>query len=1046
MVSSTFKDLENHRAALIGDIQKEAFAAVVMENDTAKADVDVVDSSLQMVRDAAAYIVVIGMRYGQTPVCPIRNPDHLSITELEFNEAQRIGRPILLFIMGEDHTLKRADWERDPVKEDKLNAFRERAKKFSSDSLVNRIYATFNSLEEFKEKIPHAVAGLRRYLEQPHPPQPEEAHPPTNPGLLPAPPAFYAEPRYAASHKFVGRASELTTLSDWASPADPYPILLFDAIGGTGKSMLTWEWTTNHATKIRTDWAGRLWYSFYERGAIMADFCRHALAYITQQPLDNFKKLKPPELSRQLLLHLQIRPFLLVLDGLERVLVAYNRNDAAELSDEEASNPTDRMANRDPCTAIHPQDDDLLRAFTTAAPSKILITTRLPPRALLNTADQTRPGVSRVQLMGLRPPDAEALFRSCGIKGDSPKIQAYLQTHCDCHPLTTGVLAGLIQHYLSDRGNFNAWATDPDCGGHLNLADLDLRQKRNHILKAAIAGLSEKSRQLLSTLALLSGAADYPTLSALNPHIPPEPEEVEKPLEPVHLEWQSKKQRKEQRQEYEAALQRRSEYEQALEAWPRSPEYRAAAKLLEKTVHDLQSRGLLQYDDLTRRYDLHPVVRGVAAGGLRPEEKDTYGQRAVDYFSAKAHNPYEQAETLEDVQDGINIVRILLKMGRYQQAFEAYQGDLSNALLFNLEATADALSLLRPFFPLGWTVLPKDLGEHEASYLTDQAGIALRRSDALEEALTAYGAVITMRLQMKDWRNLHTSVRNLEIALDSQARLASAHHLSLLDLDFVNLIGDAGSLFMARLHIFVLMTKIGAWEEAQAVWNLLDPMGRDWSRSVYRPGYLEFWYARLRFYQGDLTEQHIALGEKMTIDARDRLAVRDFHALRGEWHLGQREWALAVVSLQEAVSMARAVGRTDAGAETNLALAQFHLGQLSNPREEAERLAQMKGPAHRPLAELWLAIGDQEQARKHATEAYKNAWADGEPYVYRYQLSKSSALLERLGADIPQLPPYDPASYQKFPWEDDLVAAIEKLRAEKEAEAREEQSELQTDA
>ena len=83
--------------------------------------------------------------------------------------------------------------------------------------------------------------------------------------------------------------------------ADPHPVLLFDAIGGSGKSMLTWEWTTQHATQVRGDWAGRFWYSFYERGAIMADFCRRALAYITGQPLDDFKTRKTPELGDLLL-------------------------------------------------------------------------------------------------------------------------------------------------------------------------------------------------------------------------------------------------------------------------------------------------------------------------------------------------------------------------------------------------------------------------------------------------------------------------------------------------------------------------------------------------------------------------------------------------------------------------------------------------------------------------------------------------------------------------------------------------------------------------
>ena len=70
---------------------------------------------------------------------------------------------------------------------------------------------------------------------------------------------------------FAKLGDELAELDDWAKPADPTNLLLFEAIGGNGKSMLTWEWTTNHATQVRDDWAGRFWYSFYERGAIMAD-------------------------------------------------------------------------------------------------------------------------------------------------------------------------------------------------------------------------------------------------------------------------------------------------------------------------------------------------------------------------------------------------------------------------------------------------------------------------------------------------------------------------------------------------------------------------------------------------------------------------------------------------------------------------------------------------------------------------------------------------------------------------------------------------------
>jgi len=116
--------------------------------------------------------------------------------------------------------------------------------------------------------------------------------------------------------------------------------------------------------------------------------------------------MKTPELAKDLLAQLHAQPWLVVLDGLERVLVAYHRIDAAEVPDEEANAPTDKVLDRNPCDTIRDEDGDLLRALAAARPSKILVSSRLTPRVLLNPAGQPIPGAKRISLPGLRPADA----------------------------------------------------------------------------------------------------------------------------------------------------------------------------------------------------------------------------------------------------------------------------------------------------------------------------------------------------------------------------------------------------------------------------------------------------------------------------------------------------------------------------------------------------------------------------------------------------------------------------------------------------------------
>lgn len=1032
MVSSTFKDLEGHRAALIKAIHDYKLHANVMENDSAKL-ANVVQSSLQMVRDSAAYICIISLKYGQVPECP-ENPDRLSLTELEFHEAQRLGRPTFLFIMGDDHPVRKRDIEKDPANEKKLDVFRERAMKDAPGSKVNRVYATFDSLEEFKERFGSSLAELKLAL---------ESTPATSPGAY-TPADFHAKQDYIPRFKFIGREEQLAVLSEWAVDKTD-TILLFRSIGGNGKSALTWHWARDEAGRFATKcrpagspWAGRFWYSFYERGATMTDFCRHALAYMTGESIAELEKKPFSALQHDLLRQLHACPWLLVLDGMERVLVHYHRLDPSDDPDEAADHPTDYiLEKRDPTDAIRDEDNELLLALGASSPSKIVISTRLLPRVLLNAAGAGIPGVRPLELPGLNDADAEAFLRSCGdtgsrIQGDSNDIRCYLRDNCDNHPLTIGALGGLILGYRKAPGDFTKWLDDPYAGGALDFGALKLEQRRNHILKAALDNLPTFSRQLLSILALLYGSVDYATIEALSPHRPLKPEdEPDQPMPPEMDDFWEYNSEHEKAAIRKAHAHKVAEWEQrpAIEDW--RAKCRAAERDLDATLTDLtRHRGLLQYDGRSHLYELHPVVRSVVTRNLAVEEKTSAGERILDHFTSLPHNPYQQARSLADIAGGLHIVRTLLKLGRRQQAAAAYRGDLSSALLFNLEGFEEALSLLRPLFPYDWSIAPEGVEEVLAAHLSNNAAIALDHTGQLETALACYASALRSDLSLQAWISLPTTLRNISLTLEHQNRPAAEARVLSLALEVAELLERDEDVFLCRLWMFDNQSRHGQWAAAGETWAALDVMGRNWSRARYRAGDAEYLFARSQFRQRRLQEIHLASAERLAMSDHSRRTIRNLHRLRGEWQLERAEWAPAIASLRRALEMAHESRLPDVDAETALVLAKHHLDPRSVTRADAERLARSSEPSHYHLAPLWLALGDVEQAKIHALAAYERAWADGEPYVLRYELTRITELLNELKVSIPKLAPYDPGKDEPFAWEADVRAAIEKIRTE----------------
>jgi tetratricopeptide (TPR) repeat protein len=605
-------------------------------------------------------------------------------------------------------------------------------------------------------------------------------------------------------------------------------------------------------------------------------------------------------------------------------------------------------------------------------------------------------------------------------------MQDYLRRHCDCHPLVIGIVAGLVNDYLPSRGDFDAWAADPDHGGRLDLADVGLAMKRNRILTAALDSLSETSRQLLLTLALLPQASDYAALEALNPHRPPEPAVPPEPTTSSDWKFLNDVQRVQARARYAAAMRSRLQWE--------TRDHAAEKAALARTVRDLEQRGLMQYDKFALRYDLHPVVRAVASGGLRDADRDRLGQRVVDHFSTRRGNRHELAQSLDDLRPELTVVHTLLRMGRLMEAFEAYADELGVALLFNLEAYTEVVSLLRPFFGSTWTSPAAGIPAPVFAYLGSHAASAFQSGVDPATALAIYTATLPGSLARKDWMSAIRLVFNIGITYQSTNRLASADGCLRLAYRLADALGDRGQLFWGRSNLMDFATTTGRWAEADELWRDLDPMGRQWSRTIYRPGDVECSHVSLQYRRGRLTETELAAAEALSRDGLNRGGVRSLHNLRGRWMLDRGHYAAAAESLREALRMERETTLHAPDSEAWLALASVHLGQSPAARDVATRLSGQTRPPHLALSELWHALGDREQATTHALAAYEWAWADGEPYVRRFELNRSAALLKTLGVEPPVLPPYDPTRERETPWEADVNKAIEELQRGREAD------------
>ena len=148
MISSTTQDLSAHREATIDAVWRARMYALAMESEAAKAHVDAISFSMKMVDEAEVYIGIFGLRYGYIPDDAVRNPKHLSITELEYWRAVERDIPILIFIMGDDHPIS----AKDKASEENSES-RQKLQALKTVMETKHFVGYFNSVEDLRTQV-----------------------------------------------------------------------------------------------------------------------------------------------------------------------------------------------------------------------------------------------------------------------------------------------------------------------------------------------------------------------------------------------------------------------------------------------------------------------------------------------------------------------------------------------------------------------------------------------------------------------------------------------------------------------------------------------------------------------------------------------------------------------------------------------------------------------------------------------------------------------------------------------------------------------------
>lgn len=954
-LSSTGKDLAACRKAAGDAIDKlDGYTCIRMEDFGAR-DAMADDFCQAKAKECDVFVGILGHCYGSSP-----KGSEKSYTEQEYDAAVSAGKPRLMFLAPEDFplptNLREPDerWNKQRAFRDRVSAERIRDTFISPEDLARRVVQAIHNWE-----LQQAAADQRPALARAE-------------GIIPLPPQPYFAHPYPLQQNFTGRVAWRKMLTGWLA-SDDRPVFALVAIGGMGKSALTWAWLQRDvlglplpgqapddpeaAAACRIPEAGRpegvLWWSFYEREAGFEGFLDRALSYAGGGKLDPAAIPSAYDKAAALVELLRQRRLLLVLDGLERELRAYASLSAAYQGDAVAE---DERGDFRACTDPHA---GTLLSWLAAGPlcGRVLLTSRLFPRELDDLA-----GCRREDLIALDAEDAVIFFHAQGVKGTRAEIQAACAPY-GYHPMALRLLSGMIVHDPAGRGDIAV------AQGYSPIPDLVPRE--HHILALAYDALRPPLREFLSRLAGFRSPLEYAAAKALS-------------------------------------------------VFGSENELKAA-------IPELMDRGLLLLDRQRERYDLHPIVRQYAYDRLA--DKTGVHTRLCDYFAAVPKPEADEVQAVEDLAPVIELYHHMVGAGRYDEACDLFRDRPGKALYYRFGAYQLCIELLRGLFPDGEGRPPRLKLEADQAWTLNALAVSYARSGQSRHAVRLLRMQIGIREKAGDKGNLAIGLGNLAEDQVKLGELAAAEQSLRRQIELCREIKDEFREALGHHDLGLLLACQGAFADAAAE---LDAALAIFERRHALQFQCVAWaYRALRALL--IGDAGAAVGaarrarELADEVARSRYPV-ECDIIRAEWLLGAalvaqageakgetaETLADAEAHLTQALNRCRRINLVEHEPDILLAWARWH--HAKGDGKQAHKFAQealtiadrceyrlQQADIHNFLARLALDAADRKAASEHTRMGYERAWCDGPPHCYKPALEEAARLLAELGEPPPPL-------------------------------------------